>query len=1022
MQTFHSKKRRGRPQVTTAAATSSPHNLGFHIKDEITGTLFLVDTGAFCSVYPAAPHERHIVDTDPLLLTAANGTAISSHGTKDIRLQFNSRKYTWSFRLAQVSQPLLGSDFLAQHNLLVDVARRRLISADTFNYVQLQTNTDPVHQLNVCSTPNEKYSGIITEYAEVFKPELRQQHTAKPKHGIFHHIPTTGPPVHSRFRRLNPQKLAAAKSAFNEMESMGICAKASSPWASPLHMVTKQDGSWRPCGDYRRLNLISVPDQYPMPNITDLTNNIGNARIFTKLDLLKGYFQVPVHPEDVPKTAIITPFGSYVFYYSTFGLRNSGATFQRLMDSIFGQTSNCLVYIDDLLVFSDTPEEHKQHLRTVLSKLQANGLIVRPDKCVFGAQEVDFLGHRITANGILPLPSKVSAIKNYPIPSTIKELQSFLGLVNYYHRFIPMAADKMTDLHSTLSGKPKQLKWGPEQQAAFQLVKNSLTAATALAYPLPGDTLTLTTDASDKAIGAVLQTVHNDIPRPIGFYSRSLHVSERNYSTFDRELLAVHQAIRHFRHLLEGTPFIIQTDHRPLVTALTKSTDAWSARQQRHLSAIAESGGTLTYLPGSHNPVADALSRIILEVHPGINYNQLAQEQRLDPEIADYETSITNLQWEKVQLNDTTVLCDVSTGRPRPLVPTKLRRMVFNVVHGLAHPSIKSTVKLIKSKFVWYAMEKDIRLWAQACDACQRNKTHRHIKTPIGKFPQPSRRFAQIHVDIVGPLPQSEGYRYLFTITDRATRWPEATPIYDETAESCAGALLTSWVARFGLPEHITSDRGGAFISNLWTNLALLLGIQLHHTTAYHPQSNGMIERWHRTLKTSLMSRCTGSDWIHHLPWVLLGLRTTPKEGINISAAEMVFGQPLVVPGEFFPCYTNPTDPTHTDLQAARWAARQFTPCLPTHPTHRDTYIPKSLQSTDYVFVRQDLVKPALSPPYRGPYRIVQRSDKAYLLDIHGKQDWVTLDRLKPAYVEPMDYVTHTRTGRQSRPPHRLGL
>ena len=324
---------------------------------------------------------------------------------------------------------------------------------------------------------------------------------------------------------------------------------------------------------------------------------------------------------------------------------------------------------------------------------------------------------------------------------------------------------------------------------------------------------------------------------------------------------------------------------------------------------------------------------------------------------------------------------------------------MFNVVHGLAHPSIKSTVKLIKSKFVWYA-----------------------IKIPIGKFPQPSRRFAQIHVDIVGPLPQSEGYRYLFTITDRATRWPEATPIYDETAESCAGALLTSWVARFGLPEHITSDRGGAFISNLWTNLALLLGIQFHHTTAYHPQSNGMIERWHRTLKTSLMSCCTGSDWMHHLPWVILGLRTTPKEGINISAAEMVFGQPLVVPGEFFPCFTNPTDPTHTDLQAARWAARQFTPCLPTHPTHRDTYIPKSLQSTDYVFVRQDLVKPALSPPYRGPYRIVQRSDKAYLLNIQGKQDWVTLDRLKPAYVEPMEYVSHTRAGRKSRPPDRLGL
>ena len=165
MQTFHSKKRRRRPQVTTAAATFSPRNLGFHIKDEIIGTLFLVDTGVFYSVYPAAPHERHIVDTDPLIFTAANAsTAISSHGTKAIQLQFNSKKYVWSFRLAQVSQPLLGSDFfLAQHNLLVDVARRRLISADTFNYVQLQTNTDPVYQLNVCSTPNDKYSGIIID-------------------------------------------------------------------------------------------------------------------------------------------------------------------------------------------------------------------------------------------------------------------------------------------------------------------------------------------------------------------------------------------------------------------------------------------------------------------------------------------------------------------------------------------------------------------------------------------------------------------------------------------------------------------------------------------------------------------------------------------------------------------------------------------------------------------------------------------------------------------------------------------
>ena len=203
------------------------------------------------------------------------------------------------------------------------------------------------------------------------------------------------------------------------MERMGICSKASSPWASPLHMVHKSDGSWRPCGDYRRLNLITEPDHYPMPNIADFTNSISTARVFSKLDLLKGYFQVPVHPADVSKTAIITPFGSYVFHYSTFGFRNSGATFQHMMDSIFGDLSNVLVYIDDLLIFSNNIAPirlHENNLRGILTRLQRNGLIVRQDECVFAASTVEFLGHQVSANGLRPLQSKVSVIQNYPRP------------------------------------------------------------------------------------------------------------------------------------------------------------------------------------------------------------------------------------------------------------------------------------------------------------------------------------------------------------------------------------------------------------------------------------------------------------------------------------------------------------------------------------------------------------------------------------------------------------------------------
>ena len=212
-------------------------------------------------------------------------------------------------------------------------------------------------------------------------------------------------------------------------------------------------------------------------------------------------------------------------------------------------------------------------------------------------------------------------------------------------------------------------------------------------------------------------------------------------------------------------------------------------------------------------------------------------------------------------------------------------------------------------KFVWHTMKKDITAWTRTCVSCQRSKIHRHTKASLGSFQQPTRRFGHIHVDIVGPLPSSEGKRYLFTIIDRSTRWPEAIPMEDATTVSCATALLDAWISIFGLPEHITSDRGSVFTSDIWSSLAQLLGVNLHHTTSYHPQANGMVERWHRTLKASLTARCSTSDWCSQLPWVLLGLRTMPKD-----------------PGEFFP-YDSTADQSHAET--LRRIERDLAPCRP---------------------------------------------------------------------------------------------
>ena len=358
-----------------------------------------------------------------------------------------------------------------------------------------------------------------------------------------------------------------------------------------------------------------------------------------------------------------------------------------------------------------------------------------------------------------------------------------------------------------------------------------------------------------------------------------------------------------------------------------------------------------------------------------------------------------------------TILCDTSTGTPRPWVPPSFRKTVFDIVHGLAHPSRRATVKLLKKKYIWDSISADVKTWATSCIACQKAKITRHTETGFGKFAQPNRRFGHIHVDIVGPLPTSQGYRYIFTIIDRSTRWPEAVPMTDASTDSCVSALIEAWISRFGLPENITSDRGSVFTSTLWTQLANRLGVSTTTTTAYNPEANGIVERLHRTLKAALMSRCSSENWKRELPWVLLGLRTTPKDVDDHAPAEKVYGDNLTVPADFFRQSSN------LPLPELREAVARFIPCQQTYNTSRTTYVPPDLNSASHVFIRTDAAKLPLTPPYTGPYKVIQRREKCFKLQIRNHNDWVSIDRLKPAYLLDNDQppVTFSRAGRPLR-------
>ena len=542
---------------------------------------------------------------------------------------------------------------------------------------------------------------------------------------------------------------------------------------------------------------------------------------------------------------------------------------------------------------------------------------------------------------------------------------------------------------------------------AFANVKEALANATLLVHPEHDAPTCIMTDASDSAVGAVLQQHIQDQWQPIAYFSKALKPAETRYSTFDRELLAIYLSLKHFRYFLEGQQFYVLTDHKPLTYALAGRPDRYSPRQARHLDLISQFTSDIRHIKGPNNVVADALSRIgtnalhTEDSPPVIDFKAMADAQADDPELQHLQAN-SSLKLEQVPLagSDATIVCDVSTGVSRPYVPPEFRHAVFEALHALSHPGIRATQRLITSRYVWPGINSDIRRWARTCLRCQLSKVHRHTVAPLTTFATPDSRFDKVHIDIVGPLPPSRGYVYLLTCIDRFTRWPEAIPLADITAESVARAFLTTWISRFGIPSTVTTDRGRQFESSLWKQFTQLLGTKRLRTTAYHPISNGLIERFHRHLKSALKAQPQPEHWIDSLPLVLLGIRTAVKDDLHCTTAELVYGTSLRLPGEFFtPSNDDSVDPA--SYVAKLKTTMQNLQATPTRRSQRpNSHISDALLSASHVFVRHDAVRTPLQQPYDGPYRVIKRTDKYFTLQIKGRQNTVSIDRLKPAHLE----------------------
>jgi len=731
--------------------------------------------------------------------------------------------------------------------------------------------------------------------------------------------------------RMTEENTRVAGKMIKELLDKGFIRPSRSPWGSPMFLVDKPDGGKRMVIDYRTLNAATTRNRYPLPRIDELFDQLQGARYFSKLDLRTGYWQIRVAAEDVAKTAFTSRHGHFEWLVLPMGLTNAPAEFMALMENTFREELNkfVLVFLDDILVYSRTMEEHERHLRVVLQRLREQKLYGKLSKCVFFRQEVEFLGHFVGRAGVRMVEGKVAAVERWPTPATQKEVEQFLGLAGYYRRFIAdfsKIASPLSELCGTLkkskSGaerRPpkKRFTWGPAQQQAFEQLKTAVVSAPCLAIPDPQREFIVHTDASGYATGAVLMQQFSEGLRPIAFLSKKMSTAERNYPVHEQELLAILNALKAWRHYLGGRRFTVLTDHQSLQYVETSAMA--TPRQMRWAAWLSEFDFSIRYGRGEANVAADALSRGAAGKAPvnstsGVT-GQYGEEARSLGLACVWErdeagerllvSSINELAPLPVRIREAAAadseyrallqlssdsLARQQLSRSRGLLYRRsedgsgeggqlvipksgsLRTWLLSSAHDSllgAHHSGATTSAWLRERVWWSGMAAEAERYVRGCESCQRNKPDLRGRQGLPlSVETPSRAWEVVCMDFIGPLPRTaRGYDTVLVVIEKLTRWVYYIPTRSTATAQDVFALLDRFVlANHDTPRQIISDRDSRFTSHFWEDLWAAMRTQLKRSTAFHPQTDGQTERANRTLIEQLRSHVDE----HQADWDLL--------------------------------------------------------------------------------------------------------------------------------------------------------
>ncbi len=851
----------------------------------------------------------------------------------------------------------------------------------------------PLDKLDISATEEwsaelqQKAKQIFLNHSSLFSlDDLDLGRTNLVKHNI---ILTDPIPFKEKYRRIPPQLYEEVRQHLQEMLRLGAIRESCSPWASAIVLVRKKNGKLRFCIDLRRLNNRTLKDSYSLPKIEQTLEHLSGSQLYSTLDLTSGYWQVEMVEECKPYTAFtVGPLGFYECETMPFGATNAPATFQRLMENCLGELNLtwCIVYLDDIIIFSQTPEEHLERLEAVFKKLSAAGLKLKPSKCNFFKKELTYLGHLISEQGVATDPKKVEAVANWPVPSTVSEVRSFLGFVGYYRRFIKgfsSIAKPLNDLTKGLESQSKRtakktsVKWGDKEQQAFDKLKLTCISAPILGYADYRLPFILHTDSSTEGLGAILYQVQVSETRVIAYASRAVSKSEANYAPHKLEFLALKWAVvEKFKdYLYGGNVFDVYTDNNPLTYILT--TAKLDACGQRWVAELANYNFNLHYKPGVNNIDADALSRIVWPdvlseaerdkytlvghsvvqaicqgatipyghaealcasaqviplqsyqpVQPGMSKDDWVQLQNEDPDLKVIVAGLKakTLRNRHINSGDSPSLkhylrvqgqlklregvlyrrtfSDNTKHRSfnyQLVLPKAMQSRIMVGCHDkVGHQGRDRTVSLVRERFYWNTLYKDVNSYVAKCPRCLRRKSTGD-KAPM----QPiyvSQPMELVHMDFLQIEPFKGNVENVLGVTDHFTRYAKAYPSKSQTARATAKLLWDNFIVHYGFPEKFISDQGRNFESQLIQDLCDIAKVQKVRTTPYHPQTNGMCERFNSTLLNMLgtLDPKDKEDWKSHVSTMCHAYNCTPHAATNYSPYYLMFGRHPRLPIDF---------------------------------------------------------------------------------------------------------------------------